>query len=456
MARQVLSFCLTLFLSNDLSTKALPNQPENVGSKNNLEFRNSSSDRFFLSGELKRWGAATNEAKRQGISLAGFYHTSAWKEYWKEVIEEQLLLMDGRRPVNFGNPQSKYPLSSQSVTKAFARNLHQKSGPIYWTNRYWAGVLDYVNFLYMNVAGEDKKDFYKIEKLVKDLKLKREEKLRLNFNETVSRTKYGHNATIALTQRANLSSGESSTTMAMRDYCVKEKEAGRKAFVFYLHNKGSSAVRVEGKTGACAGGSGGPVASWREIMNTFNLEFPSICMRALLDGYSTCGMEYQDAHYSGNFFWANCDHIASLPQLYNRFDSWSVEYYPFNISRDDSSNRVFAENCGYSVHKCRNVNHYDHECHRSTYRDKIVGYVKDPILPGNPVGTSGSKFHKQGKTNPISKADISLNRMREKEWVKQECGKLRQKPYEEQAFWRDHEKFPFKRNRQSDFDMGLD
>ena len=29
----------------------------------------------------------------------------------------------------------------------------------------------------------------------------------------------------------------------------------------------------------------GPVASWREVMNTFNIEFPSICMRALLDGY---------------------------------------------------------------------------------------------------------------------------------------------------------------------------
>ena len=28
-------------------------------------------------------------------------------------------------------------------------------------------------------------------------------------------------------------------------------------------------------------------------MNTFNIEFPSICLRAMLDGYSACGMEYQ-------------------------------------------------------------------------------------------------------------------------------------------------------------------
>jgi len=44
-------------------------------------------------------------------------------------------------------------------------------------------------------------------------------------------------------------------------------------------------------------------------------------------------MEYQDAHYSGNFFWAHCDHVAALPRLWNRFDAWSVEYVPFNVSR---------------------------------------------------------------------------------------------------------------------------
>ena len=34
-------------------------------------------------------------------------------------------------------------------------------------------------------------------------------------------------------------------------------------------------------------------------MNAFNIEFPSICLRALLKGYNTCGVENQDAHYSG-------------------------------------------------------------------------------------------------------------------------------------------------------------
>ena len=53
-------------------------------------------------------------------------------------------------------------------------------------------------------------------------------------------------------------------------------------------------------------------------MNAFNIEFPSICLRALLKGYNTCGVENQDAHYSGNFWWADCEHIASLSKPHNR------------------------------------------------------------------------------------------------------------------------------------------
>ena len=42
----------------------------------------------------------------------------------------------------------------------------------------------------------------------------------------------------------------------------------------------------------------------------------------LYKGYSSCGMEYQDGHHSGNFWWASCDHIAALPVLEDRFNAW--------------------------------------------------------------------------------------------------------------------------------------
>ena len=65
--------------------------------------------------------------------------------------------------------------------------------------------------------------------------------------------------------------------------------AGEKAVVYYFHSKGGCCSRKQAAFN--------PVASWREAMNTFNLEYPSICLRAMLEGYPTCGFEYQDAHY---------------------------------------------------------------------------------------------------------------------------------------------------------------
>lgn len=104
-------------------------------------------------------------------------------------------------------------------------------------------------------------------------------------------------------------------------------------------------------------------------MNSFIIEFPSICLRALLDGYSTCGIIFQNpgvygkygydwifmhcslslyrcfwcisicilsvrllrtnclkttrfCRLGGNFYWAHCDHIAALP----RPDRWPYCY----------------------------------------------------------------------------------------------------------------------------------
>jgi hypothetical protein len=177
-------------------------------------------------------------------------------------------------------------------------------------------------------------------------------------------------------------------------------------------------------------------------MNTFNIEFPSICMRALLNGYSTCGMEYQnahypgqDAHYSGTFYWAHCDHLAALPELRNRFDPWDVEFWMFMVSKRDQGGvrPIFAENCGYSAHNCRGVNHYDQECPRDTYRQKVYKYVANAELPRNPVATA---------------RNVSVA------WVREKCGKLRQKPYEQQLFYDGRGKLPFRRERESDYDKG--
>jgi len=57
------------------------------------------------------------------------------------------------------------------------------------------------------------------------------------------------------------------------------------------------------------------------MMNAVHIEFPSICMRALLDqGHGACGVEGHERHFAGNYWWTTCDHVARLPPLTNRFD----------------------------------------------------------------------------------------------------------------------------------------
>jgi hypothetical protein len=118
-----------------------------------------------------------------------------------------------------------------------------------------------------------------------------------------------------------------------------------------------------------------------------------------------------------------------------------VEYVPFNVSLHIHPNFVFGENCGYSMHKCRGVNHYDHECHRSTYRQKLLSYVENKVLPMNQVATAGPS---------ANKGDAKALR-RHKKWVAETCGKLREKDYMDQPFFFDGNS-PIERNRESEYD----
>jgi hypothetical protein len=137
-------------------------------------------------------------------------------------------------------------------------------------------------------------------------------------------------------------------------------------------------LRTLGKSGCCYKDFGSreklPRASWREEMNAFIVEFPSICLRAIMKGYNTCGVENQDAHYSGNFWWAHCGHIASLHKPQNRFDPWAAEFYVQRYSVDGSLARRIGYHCGYSEFNC-GLNLYDYDCYRDMYRERLLKLV---------------------------------------------------------------------------------
>ena len=124
-------------------------------------------------------------------------------------------------------------------------------------------------------------------------------------------------------------------------YCQQQRKGfGRKALVFYLHNKGSSKVKIEWLD------SYAPVLYWRKYMEYFLFEHPEWCIAALTNsnatfssplpstvanalthiphsGALTCGVNIQNAsqvlggalHYSGNFWFARCDYVRTLQSL---------------------------------------------------------------------------------------------------------------------------------------------
>jgi hypothetical protein len=149
-----------------------------------------------------------------------------------------------------------------------------------------------------------------IQDFVDGLDLSNRNKLSFDFHETIARQsfrKLNESERAEVLKRADVTEGEVSTFQALHDYCTSEKKKQRKSWVYYLHTKGGCCTRKTEPVGRRF------VSSWREAMNAFLYEFPSICLRALHSGYQ--------ASYSGNFWWATCDHVASLPRLWNPFDA---------------------------------------------------------------------------------------------------------------------------------------
>jgi hypothetical protein len=79
----------------------------------------------------------------------------------------------------------------------------------------------------------------------------------------------------------------------------------------YVHNIGGSSYRKSTDYNIP-----NKIASKREYLNSFVIEHPSICLRALHSGYSTCGVGLHNAEYFGHYFWANCKYISELSPGY--------------------------------------------------------------------------------------------------------------------------------------------
>jgi hypothetical protein len=84
------------------------------------------------------------------------------------------------------------------------------------------------------------------------------------------------------------------------------------SLVYYFHSKGVTHPESPLKE---------KIIQWRVLMEQFLLTEWRDCVEALLDGNVACGVNLQRVreygapwpHFSGNFWWARCDHINRLP-----------------------------------------------------------------------------------------------------------------------------------------------
>lgn len=326
------------------------------------------AERELAAKEVERMSHVLQALKTQGYEIRGFYHTSTWKDYWAEVITEQLYLLDGYR---------KFP--PKSLKKNESDYIHYR-----WDfERDYVSLLNISTGLYLNVAtdADNELAFTQIQMLIDSLNLRNRAKIEMHFNHTVSRYAYLHgnrHQRGSLLRDEKLSTGEYTTISALKNYCDDITARGKKAMVYYMHSKGSCCWKNSWNTTAKS-----PVSTWREYMNAVNIEFPSICTRAILKQYGACGAENQDAHFSGNFWWADCQHIARLEALKDRYDFMESELFVLRGHPNSTIARYFGFQCGYSVYNC-GVNLYLDECPRSKYFDRIVRNVyHHKIIPSN-------------------------------------------------------------------------
>lgn len=172
------------------------------------------------------------------------------------------------------------------------------------------------------------------------------------------------------THEYNLFEGQ--TISQLYQYCLNND-----GYVFYFHNKGMSSYSTHIPTG---------LKDWRHYMQYFNIERWNDCVEKLDEGYDCCGVSwikredlagniptegkrYIGNHFSGNFWWARCDYIRTLPDplkveeyvhIPSLMDSFKTYRYAFEVWIGDERTKY------YSFHQA-NVHHYYENYPRERY-----------------------------------------------------------------------------------------
>lgn len=303
--------------------------------------------------ESARMLRVVQQYRKTNISVEVFYHVSSWQPYWKEVVTEQLHLLDGRQLVR-GRKGAQW---------------------MYTTKKSEPNVASIASKITILLHG-DEAQVGMMKEAVLACKVAFLHKVSFRHSAAVERTLIRdsrpkeHAAIRAAAEKKGATAGEYPTIEALHQHCKRQVAGGVNGVVLYMHNK----------AGCCRKGEA-PQSDWRDLMNTVTVEFASVCLRALYDGHSACGAEYQDMHFSGNFWWASCNHVAMLPPLWDPINNaWEAEFFLTNVSKSWEQRDPFGVECAFRPFHCR-VDHYWKHCPRGKYVSAISPLLASDELP---------------------------------------------------------------------------
>lgn len=229
--------------------------------------------------------AALNTADRLNIHFRGFYHVTEDLKYWKEIFEEHLMIMDGKR--------FQSNLFSKDPSKAHV----DKKRKIARLSTGWSSVFDAMDKIHITFEGSSEA-FANLTSLLGSMHIRTGgEKIDVKHYDKVA--KESTLAHLSAADRHSLAEvfGEMYTLNELHSYCTERSKAGDDAYVFYLHNHETNCTSSHQAAALRS------ATFVHDVVNSFVVEFPSVCLSALLGGYGTCGVDFEAGQYAHNVWW---------------------------------------------------------------------------------------------------------------------------------------------------------
>jgi hypothetical protein len=238
--------------------------------------------------------ASLNSADQLNIHVRGFYHVTEDLNHWKEILEEHLMIMDGKRFQS--NLFSKSPSKSGINTK-------QKINKI---STGWSSVFDIMDKVQITFEGSINA-YSNLTNLFSSMHIRSgSEKIDVQHFDNTFLTNHKR-LQLSEKDKHTLSEiiGEVHTLNQLHKYCSERSAKKEHAFVFYLHNHETHCTNGELSTKKKTTSPEEVDSSFvHDVVNSFIVEFPGVCMGALLHGgYSSCGVDFEKGRYAHNVWW---------------------------------------------------------------------------------------------------------------------------------------------------------